>query len=731
MLSSEIYSVLYGCPDVFEFLGMHPIGEDVYVRVLMPRAKQVFVLDEYKNTLSEMTAIEHGLFESIFHEKKIFNYFIKVIFENGEEKIWKDVYSFMPTISEEDLYYIAEGNHKKLWHVLGAHLMRHQDTDGVRFAVWAPNARRVSVVGNFNTWDGRRHQMRRRGQSGIWEIFIPNLKEGEYYKYEIMNHQGVILPLKSDPVGFAHELRPGTASCIYNPNRYQWGDTTWVKNRKSDLSQPLSIYEVHLGSWRLNSEQNNRFLNYRELADELVEYLKYMNFTHVELLPVTEFPFDGSWGYQTLGLYAPTARFGNPDDFKYFVDTLHQAGFGVIMDWVPSHFPKDEYGLAYFDGTALYEYADTRKGEHKDWGTKVYNYSRTEVVNFLCANALFWIEEYHIDGLRVDAVASMLYNDYQRPEGQWVKNVNGGRENLEAVAFLKKMNEWVYELNKGVITCAEESTSWPMVSRPSYDGGLGFTYKWDMGWMHDSLDYMHRNPIYRKYHQNDMTFSFMYAFSENFILPLSHDEVVHGKSPMLYKMAGDRWQQFANLRAYYSMMWTHPGKQLLFMGNEFAQTTEWNFADSLRWHECQYPEHHGIQVLVRELNILMKKEPALYECDCVPEGFEWINGTDCDNSVFAYIRYAKNKNDFIVSVSNFTPVVLTGYKVGVPKDGIYEEILNSDDNRFGGGGVITCKTPHATKPGWDFKEAQLVLTLPPLSTLIFKYKGPKCFSEKK
>ncbi len=721
------HMMTYGISNPFDVLGMHKSDKGgLFIRVCYPQAKDIFVVSENEETvIGKMHRIhDYGLFQlDLPDEKDFFKYKLRIVFWNGSSYTTYDVYRFPPVLSDFDLHLINEGTHKNLYDKLGAHLMTVDGVDGVFFAVWAPNAKRVSVIGNFNTWDGRRHMMRRRESTGIWELFIPGLVEGEYYKYEILDSKNQVLPLKADPVGFHAELRPNTASIVYNPKRYVWSDKQWMDNRKNEanpLLQPVSIYEVHLGSWRRNSLEGNRFLTYRELAVELPQYVKEMGFTHVEFLPVTEHPFDGSWGYQTLGLYAPTSRYGKPDDFKFLIDSLHQAGIGVIMDWVPAHFPKDEFGLAHFDGTALYEHADTRKGEQKEWGTKIYNYGRNEVANFLLANALFWLKEYHIDGLRVDAVASMLYLDYGRRSGEWLPNQYGGHENIEAIYFLRRLNEWVYGEQTGALTFAEESTSWPMVSRPTYLGGLGFSFKWNMGWMNDSLQYIRRAPIYRKYHQSEMTFSLMYAFTENFVLPLSHDEIVHGKGPMIDKMPGDWWQKFANLRAYYTFMYTHPGKKLLFMGNEFAQGWEWKYDQSLGWHLLQYTEHKGVQELVKDLNRLYKTEPALYEVDFDEGGFEWIDGSDVEHSVISYVRKGKNPEDFVIVICNFTPEVLHDYLVGTDEPGVYEEIFNSDDPKYGGSRVLNEGELFTRCPGWNFKRHALQLTLPPLGTIILK-----------
>ena len=722
----QIMTCGYGDP--FTILGMHPSDvSGLFIRVCYPGAEKIEVLSYEEEPLAMMNRIhEYGLFQANFPEKKeFFKYKLRVYFTGGHSYVTEDPYRFRPILTDFDIHLLCEGTHKNLYDKLGAHLMTVDGVKGVFFSVWAPNASRVSVIGNFNTWDGRRHMMRNRANTGMWELFIPGLVEGEYYKYEIVDNKGQVLPLKSDPIAFYAEVRPNTASIVYDPTRYIWQDKEWMEQRKETadpLHKPMTIYEVHLGSWRRNSLEGNRFLTYREMAKELPEYVKYMGFTHVEFLPVSEHPFDGSWGYQTLGMYAPTSRYGSPDDFKYLVDTLHQNGIGVIIDWVPAHFPKDAHGLANFDGTALYEHADVRKGEQLDWGTKIYNFGRNEVANFLLANALFWLREYHVDGLRVDAVASMLYLDYSRKPGEWIPNEFGGRENIEAINFLRRLNEWVYAEQSGAVTFAEESTSWPMVSRPTYLGGLGFTFKWNMGWMHDTLDYMHQDPIYRKYRQNEITFSFVYAFHENFVLPLSHDEVVHGKGPMIDKMPGDTWQKFANLRGYYTYMYAHPGKKLLFMGNEFAQDREWKFNDSLAWHLLLNSNNVGIQRLIKDLNELHKTEKALYELDFEEKGFEWIDGSDADRSVVSFKRKAKDSEDFVIVVSNFTPVVWENYKVGTDEAGIYEEIFNSDNLKYGGSDVLNKGDLQTVVPGWNFKEYALNLTLPPLATIILKPK---------
>jgi 1,4-alpha-glucan branching enzyme len=630
--------------------------------------------------------------------------------------------STITILSDFDRYLMGEGSHERTYEKMGAHLVEIEGQKGVHFAVWAPNARQVYVMGEFNLWRDESHPLN-SSDSGIWTLFVPDLAEYTVYKYRIVAQSGESFD-KADPYGFAMEQRPRTASVVVDLDRYQWGDGDWVSRRAEQqaLDRPMSIYEVHLSSWRKvpDEEWGTRYLSYRELADELIPYVVELGYTHIELLPIAEHPLDASWGYQVLGFYAPTSRFGTPEDLMYFIDQCHQHNLGVILDWVPAHFPKDGSGLNYFDGTHLYAHADPRQGEHQDWGTMIFNYGRSEVRAFLISNALFWLDKYHFDGLRVDAVASMLYLDYSREAGQWLPNQYGGRENLEAISFLRKMNEVVHGVFPGVLTIAEESTAWPMVSRPPYTGGLGFSLKWNMGWMHDTLQYMSKESIHRKYHQNEMTFSLLYAFNENFILPLSHDEVVHGKGSLLTKMAGDEWQKFANLRAYYGFMWAHPGKKLLFMGGEFAQWQEWNFNSSLEWAALTTPNHQGVRRFVQDLNRLYQNEPALYENDFEESGFEWIDASDTDNSVLSFIRKAKMSDEFLVIVTNFTPVPRAGYRIGVPKPGYYREILNSDSAYYWGsnvgndGGQATDEIPMHGRP------QSLLLTLPPLATIMFK-----------
>lgn len=628
-------------------------------------------------------------------------------------------------LTDFDAYLMGEGTHERAYEKMGAHLVEVDGKKGVHFSVWAPNARQVYLFGDFNNWHSESHPLT-SSNSGIWTLFVPELSEHAVYKYRVVSQSGESFE-KADPYGFAMEQRPRTASVVADLDRYQWSDGDWISRRAEHqaLDRPISIYEVHLGSWRKVPDEKwgSRYLTYRELADELIPYVVDMGYTHLELLPIAEYPFDGSWGYQVLGFYAPTSRFGGPEDLMYFIDKCHENQLGVILDWVPAHFPKDGAGLNFFDGTHLYAHTDPRQGEHQDWGTMIFNYGRNEVRAFLISNALFWIDKYHVDGLRVDAVASMLYLDYSREEGQWLPNQYGGRENLEAISFLRKMNEVVHGVFPGVLTMAEESTSWPMVSRPTYTGGLGFSLKWNMGWMHDTLGYMSKDPVHRKYHQNDMTFGLLYAFHENFILPLSHDEVVHGKGALLNKMPGDEWQKFANLRVYYGFMWAHPGKKLLFMGCEFGQWQEWNYDTSLEWDSLNAANHHGLQQMVQDLNGLYKNEPALYENDFEESGFEWIDASDTDNNVLSFIRKAKSSAEFLIIVSNFTPVPWHGYRIGVPQSGQYNEIFNSDSENYWGsnmsndGGLITDSIP------MHGHQQSLSLILPPLATIMLKLEN--------
>ncbi len=625
-------------------------------------------------------------------------------------------------LSDFDRYLMGEGTYERAYEKMGAHLVTMEGRDGVVFSVWAPNAKAVSIIGEFNGWDGTYHPMH-SSDSGIWTLFIPGLTEYTVYKYRITATDGQVFD-KSDPYGFFMEERPRTGSVVVDLEKYQWQDHEWMAARPEtqSLESPLSIYEVHLASWRRLPDERwgQRYLTYREMAETLIPYVVEMGYTHIELMPVAEHPFDGSWGYQVLGFFAPTSRFGTPSDFMYFVDQCHQNSIGVILDWVPAHFPKDGSGLNYFDGTHLYSHEDPLQGEHRDWGTLIFNYGRNEVRSFLISNALFWLDKYHIDGLRVDAVASMLYLDYSRPEGQWVPNKYGGRENLDAIHFLRKTNEVVHGNFPGILTIAEESTSWPMVSRPTYLGGLGFSLKWNMGWMHDTLSYMSKDPLFRRYHHNQLTFGMLYAFHENFVLPLSHDEVVHGKGSLINKMPGDDWQKFANLRAYFGFMWTYSGKKLLFMGGEFGQWQEWNYDRGLEWRALEAPNHQGLQRFVRDLNLVYRSEPALYENDFDWSGFSWIDANDSDNSVLSYVRYARDPEDFLVVVCNFTPVVRTAYQIGVPRGGAYRELINSDLDVYWGSGICNPSPIRSSEQAVHGMDHSLTLTLPPLATLILK-----------
>ncbi len=709
--------------DPFAVFGMHEGPEDghLFVRTFQPHSRKVEVIDAAGNVVAPMERIHSaGVYQADLGKKDHFKYRLRLHEGESRTRDIEDPYRFWPVLGELDVYLFAEGSHLNIYEKLGAHLTEVDGVPGVVFAVWAPNARRVSIVGNFNMWDGRVHPMRLRVGSGVWELFVPHLDEGEMYKYEIKGADGNLLPLKTDPVGFYSEKRPSTASVVHDLSRYRWKDDGWEETRRRINSEdsPMSIYEVHLGSFRRNTLEGQRYLTYRELADELVPYVKELGFSHIELMPVTEHPFDGSWGYQTTGMFSPTSRFGTPDEFKYFVDVCHQNEIGVLLDWVPGHFPKDSHGLGWFDGTHLYEHADWRKGEHKEWGTLIYNFGRREVGNFLVGSALFWLNEYHIDGLRIDAVASMLYLDYNRKEGEWVANEHGGNEHIEAVHFLRRLNEVVYGQDKGYITIAEESTAWPMVSRPTYMGGLGFGYKWNMGWMNDTLEYISEDPVHRRYHHNKLTFGPIYAFNENFILPLSHDEVVHGKGSLYSKVPGDRWQKFANLRTYFGFMYTHPGKKLLFMGDEFAQDREWSEDYSISWHLLDDKQHKGMQMVVRALNRVYRENPALHEVEFEGEGFEWIDFQAADNGVISYLRKARDPSDFVVVVCNFTPVPRENYRVGVPRGGTYREIFNSDATLYGGSGMGNLGKRKADSEGWNFRSHSLTLTIPPLATLV-------------
>ena len=648
------------------------------------------------------------------------HYLINRTDSNNHTESLYDPYSFKAQLSDYDLDLFSAGKHLHIYKILGAHPKTIDGIEGVLFATWAPNATRVSVIGDFNNWDGRRHPMRSSGSSGVWELFIPGLTSDLHYKYEILNRQTGSVVQKSDPYAQQLELRPRTASVIRDNSKYDWQDKTWIETRQNHnwLHEPLSIYECHLGSWQ--RDENNRFLNYRELAHQLVAYVKDTAFTHIELLPITEHPLDASWGYQTTGYFAPTRRFGTADDFRYFVDYCHEHDIGVILDWVPAHFPKDTHGLANYDGSPLYEHEDPRKGEHRDWGTLIYNYGRNEVKNFLTSNAVFWLEEFHLDGLRVDAVASMLYLDYSREEGDWIPNQHGGNENLEAIEFMRELNEVTHANFPGTMIMAEESTAWPQVTRPTTLGGLGFSIKWNMGWMHDTLNYFSKDPVHRHFHHDRLTFGLLYLFSENFVLPFSHDEVVHGKSSMLHKMPGDEWQRFANLRLLYTYMFTYPGKKLLFMGCEFGQGDEWNHDKALDWYVLQYPLHAGVKKLVTDLNHLYRQESALHKFDFDPEGFEWIDCHDTDQSILSYLR--KADNEAIIVILNFTPVIRENYRIGVPEKGSYEIIFNSDSDYYSGCNAGSHSIVYSESITWMNKAHSISLTLPPLAALILKKK---------
>ncbi|MBK7863309.1 MAG: 1,4-alpha-glucan branching protein GlgB [Archangiaceae bacterium] len=702
-------------PDPHRVLGIHPASNGALARVFRPEATAVDVLpdDGGRFPLAPLMGYP-GVFEGKV-PGKVRPYSLEVKYGKSAFT-FRDPYAFLPTLGEQDLHYLGEGNHYRLWERLGAHPMHHQGVAGVAFAVWAPAAEGVSVVGDFNNWDGRLHAMRAMGSSGIWELFIPELAEGTRYKLEIRPKSGTPF-LKADPFAFRTEVPPQSASIVHDLNRYRWGDSAWLQGRAEvhRPDRPLSIYEVHAASFRRVPEEDHRSLTWRELATHLSAHAKSAGFTHVELLPIAEHPFGGSWGYQVSSYFAPTARFGHPDDFRWFVDTMHQQGLGVIVDWVPGHFPRDAFALGRFDGTALYEHEDPREGAHPDWGTLIFNFGRNEVRNFLIANALFWFDQYHVDGLRVDAVASMLYRDYSRKAGEWVPNRWGGRENEEAIEFMRHLNAVVRKIHPDALMIAEESTAWPKVSRPVSEGGLGFTEKWNMGWMHDTLSYFSKDPLFRKHHHNQLTFGTLYAWSEDFVLPLSHDEVVHGKGSLLNKMSGDEWQRFANLRALYTWMWAHPGKKLLFMGQEIAQGNEWNNDSSIEWHLLQYPNHQGILSLVTELNRVMKAEPALHQWDFKPEGFQWVQADARDVNCFAFLRRAQDARPVLV-VANLAPVVREGYRVGCPQAGKWRVLFDSDGRMFGGAGVDLAVGVADTTP-WDGQPCSLTLTLPPLGVV--------------
>jgi 1,4-alpha-glucan branching enzyme len=709
--------------DPFRVLGPHRVGDDLEIRVFRPDARKIeIVLDQHpEEPIAAQKIQQDGFFcATVRNATRDLPYHLRVTAWDGSHYLIRDPYQYGPIMGEVDLHLFAEGQHWKIYDKFGAHVRTIGDATGVYFSVWAPNAQRVSVVGDFNGWDGRVNPMRKLVGSGVWELFLPGIKQGAHYKFEIRTQTGALL-LKSDPFAFFNQHGTATASLVYDLERYTWHDGAWMESRRTRdwPRSPISIYEVHLGSWRRKTEEENRHLSYLEFAETLLPYVLEMGYTHVELLPVAEHPFEGSWGYQVTNYYAPTSRFGAPDEFRHFIDKCHQAGIGVIMDWVPAHFPKDAHALAEFDGTDLYEHMDPRQGEQQDWGTLIFNFGRNEVRNFLIGSALFWLDKYHIDGLRVDAVASMLYLDYSRKPGQWIPNVYGGRENLDAIYFLKRFNEVCYERFPGIMTIAEESTDWPGVSRPTYLGGLGFGFKWNMGWMHDFLEYMSIDPVYRRYHHGNITFSLLYAFHENFVLVLSHDEVVYGKRSLLSKMPGDEWQKFANLRMFLAWMYGHPGKKLLFMGGEFGQWNEWNHDTSLDWQLVSLPRHDGVRRLAQHLNYIYKSEPALWQLDDSYEGFDWIDLHDADNSVVSFLRKSR-EGDVVAFVVNATPMVRYDYRLGVPEPGFYREVINTDAETYGGsnvgnfGGVQTQDVP------WMGRENSILIHLPPLATLAFK-----------
>lgn len=724
----EVYRVIFtDHHDPFAVLGPHLIdGGRLAIRAFLPGAETVSVIAKGGGLSGKKIPMERihelGFFEVVIPGcSEVFPYELRKTLFGGREEVFHDSYSYMPTLTDLDIYLFNAGDHHKIYEKLGAHYAEVNGVGGVQFAVWAPSARSVSVIGDFNAWDRRCHAMRVLGSSGIWEIFIPGLPEGELYKFQIKTQSGFVMD-KTDPYGAEMEIRPRTASKVNFLRGFKWGDAAWMETRArgGQLGGPVAMYEVHIGSWQ--REEGNRWLTYRELADRIVDYLLQEGFTHIELMPVMEHPLDASWGYQVTGYFAPTSRFGTPSDFKYFVDQCHRKNIGVVLDWVPAHFPKDMHALAQFDGTHLYEHADPRKGEHQDWGTFIFNFGRNEVKNFLVSNALFWLEEYHIDGLRIDAVASMLYLDYSRREGEWIPNRYGGRENLEAVEFIKYLNGVVHRYHPGVLTIAEESTSWPGVTNAVENGGLGFDLKWNMGWMHDILEYFSMDPVYRTYHHRNLTFVLLYAFTERFLLPLSHDEVVHGKGSLLGKMPGDLWQKFANLRLLLSLMFAFPGKKLLFMGGEIAEWDEWNHEKSLDWHLLAYPTHRGVQDLMQDLGALYRRERSMHEVDFQYAGFEWVDFHDAASSVIAFDRKSADGSETVTAVFNFTPVPRTGYRIGVWKPGTYVEILNSDAARYGGSNTGNYGEVVADAVPAHGREYSLNLALPPLAALYFKRK---------
>jgi 1,4-alpha-glucan branching enzyme len=704
--------------DPHSILGAHPDGDGLVIRALRPGARAVAAQFDDGRDVELEEIHPGGVFEStVPGAEPPLSYRLEVDYGEGGSFTIEDPYRFTPTIGDFDLHLIGEGRHEELYERLGSHVIEHEGVRGTAFAVWAPAARAVSVVGDFNSWDGRLHAMRSMGPGGIWELFLPGVSPGARYKFELLTQDGD-LRLKADPYAQEAEAPPNTASVV-TESQHRWGDADWLARRATfePLGQPMSIYEVHLGSWRRNPHEGERPLTYTELADELSAYATDMRFTHVQLMPVMAHPFSGSWGYQVTGYFAPAARWGKPDELREFVDRMHQNGIGVILDWVPAHFPRDDFALARFDGTALYEHADPRRGSHPDWGTLIFNYGRHEVRNFLLSSALFWLREYHADGIRVDAVASMLYLDYSREEGAWVPNEFGGNEDLDAVSFLKEMNEVLYGREPGIVSVAEESTAWPGVSRPTYVGGLGFGFKWNMGWMHDTLGYFRQDPIYRRYHHHELTFSLMYAFSENFVLPLSHDEVVHGKGSLYEKMAGDRWQRFANLRALYAYMWAHPGKKLLFMGGEIAQEREWSHERSLDWHLLEQREHSGIQALVRDLNRAYRDEPALWELDSDSAGFWWLEANAASENVLAFARRSADGERVLVFVANLSPVPRGPFRLGLPRASRWRELLNTDSSFYGGSDVGNLGGIQPEPIPWHDQPFSAELTLPPLAAI--------------
>lgn len=731
--------------DPYSVLGPHPVhksrGSGLAIRAFFPDAESVLVVLQPQGVAATGEILAAGFPAQRIHSSGIYEailpapaaaraipggYKFVVRTPNGVTREVQDPYNFPPLLTDFDLHLMGEGTHYEKYAKLGAHPREVAGVRGVNFAVWAPNALRASVVGDFNQWDGRVSAMRPRGQSGVWEIFLPDATPGSIYKYEIRPRGSAAPILKADPYATFAELRPRSGSIVFDLAGYSWCDDAWLaaRTKRDWLASPVSAYEVHAGSWRRRVEERNRWLTYRELADQLIPYVKQLGFTHIELLPIMEYPFDASWGYQTIGYFAPTSRYGTPHDLMYFIDRCHQEELGVLLDWTPAHFPSDAHGLGLFDGTHLYEHADPRQGRHPDWGTLVFNYSRTEVQNFLISNALYWIDKFHLDGLRVDAVASMLYLDYSRKKGEWLPNEYGGRENLPAIAFLKRLNELVHARFPGAMVVAEESTAWPGVSRPTYTGGLGFTLKWNLGWMNDTLRYFAEDPINRKFHHNELTFSMLYAFNENFVLPLSHDEVVHGKRSLLHRMPGDEWQKFANLRLLFAYQYAHPGKKLLFMGGEIAQRDEWDFDTSLDWHLLEFAPHRGVQKLVADLNRVYRAEPALHEVDFDWHGFEWLDANDADSSVLSFLRSASDPKDYVIVLANLTPVPRENYRIGVPRAGRFREILNTDSAAYGGTNIGNLGTVASDQIPWLGREHSIKLRVPPLAVLILKPEKP-------